>query len=437
MTTAAPPRSWVPGTDDSPFGLAALPWGVVHHDGADHAAVRIGDHALLLDVLLDAGLLDEVPGADGALTPGTSLDALMDAGPATWRELRRHLQDLLTAGEDALAGDAALRHRALVALDDDTYAVLPFTVADYVDFYCSINHATNMGHILRPDDEPLLPNWRHLPIGYHGRSGTIVATGHDVVRPNGLRPAEDVPSYGPTRRLDFELEVGIVIGAPSTPGRPVRPDDVDDHVFGFCLVNDWSARDVQGYEYRPLGPFLGKSFLTSIAPWIMPLDAVAGAFTDAPAQDPVPSPYLRTQRTWALPIDLEVHLRTARMREAGEDAVVISRAGFADMYWTIAQMVAHVTANGAHLRRGDLYASGTVSGTEPGTYGSMMELSWGGRDPLALPNGEQRTFLEDGDEVVLTGTTTLRDGTTIGWGEVAGTVTPALELDTAEGVAPA
>jgi fumarylacetoacetase len=357
-----------------------------------------------------------------------NLDALMSAGRPTWQALRARLQDLLSEGGDAdLTDDDVVRGRGLHPIDGLTL-VQPFTVADYVDFYCSINHATNMGRILRPDDEPLLDNWRHLPVGYHGRAGTVAVSGTDVVRPNGLRAGPDAPTFGPTRRMDFELEVGMVVGAGSSIGRPVEVDAFDEHVFGLCLVNDWSARDIQGYEYRPLGPFLGKSFLTSIAPWVLPLDAVAPAFTVAPAQEPTPVAYLRAERNWALPIRLEVLLQTAAMRERGEDPVTIATTDFVDTYWTFAQMLAHATVNGASLRVGDLFASGTVSGTEPGTYGSMMELSWGGQQPLELPSGETRTFLQDGDAVTLRGVTTLPDGTAVGWADVTGTVHAALDL---------
>jgi fumarylacetoacetase len=420
--------TWAPLPADSPFGIDALPYGVVDHDGRRRPCVRVGDHALLLEVLRAAGLLREVPNLDEQTFAGGTLDALMDAGPATWRGLRERVQEILTEGADDLAPDRVLKDRALVPLGLSTRPVMPFTVADYVDFYCSINHATNMGRILRPDAEPLLPNWRHLPIGYHGRSGTVAVSGTAVRRPNGLRPGPDGPTFGPTRRLDFELEVGIVIGAGSEPGVPVSPDEIDQHVFGFCLVNDWSARDIQGYEYQPLGPFLGKSFLTSISPWIVPLEAVRPAFTVAPPQTPTPAAYLRGKRPWALPIDLAVGLRTPRMRQVDLPGERIARTDFRDMYWTVAQMVAHTTANGAHLRRGDLYASGTVSGTEPGTYGSLMELSWGGQQPLELETSETRTFLEDDDTVVMSGVTRLPDGGLVGWGEVSGTVLPAIGL---------
>ena len=393
---------------DSPFGIDALPYGVTS-DG--RVVTRVGDDVVDLDVLQQSGRV----GADlpaGTFASG-SLNAFMGTGRDAWRRVRDDLQSALRDGDVAATPIA------------DVTLVLPMEVADYVDFYCSINHATNLGRLFRPDAEALLPNWRHLPVGYHGRSGTLAVSGTDVVRPNGLRKGPDPdPTFGPSRRLDFELEIGFVIGASSTIGSPVDIDDVDDHVFGFCLVNDWSARDIQAFEYVPLGPFLGKSFLTSLSPWVVPLDAVAPAFTTAPAQDPTPVDYLQPSQDRALPIDLEVAIQTAAMRDAGQPPAVVSSTNFDDLYWTYQQMVAHCTVNGASVRTGDVYASGTVSGTEPGTYGSMIELSWGGQEPVAVGD-EERTFLQDGDTVVMRGTTTLPNGTRIGWGEVAGTVLPA------------
>lgn len=418
--------SWVPVLEGSGFGLSCLPWGVVADgDGRRHPAVRIGDHCLLLDMAQHAGLFEDLDGVDAGTFAGDTLDAFMAAGPRAWRAVRTRVGEVLATGS-RLAPDRVLRDRLVRPLGGHLRPVLPFTVADYVDFYCSLHHATNMGRILRPDAEPLLPNWRHLPVGYHGRAGTVRVSHEPVERPHGLRPGEgDAPTFGPTRRLDLELEVGVVVGRGSTPGTPVRPDEVDQHVFGFCLVNDWSARDIQAYEYRPLGPFLGKSFHTSVSPWIVPFEAVRPALTFPPPQDPPPAAHLRPTRPWALPARLEVALQTTAMREAGVPAETIAATDFVDMYWTVAQMLAHVTSNGAHLRPGDLFASGTVSGPEPGTYGSLMELSWGGRDPVALSDGTTRTFLEDGDTVVLRATTDRPDGSTIGWGEVVGTVTPA------------
>ena len=308
-----------------------------------------------------------------------SLNALMALGRDVWRE--------------SIA--AARSHDGpRVAIADATLH-MPFDVADYVDFYSSLEHATNMGRLFRPDAEPLLPNWRWLPVGYHGRAGTVVVSGTEVVRPRGqiMAPEADAPVYAPSRRLDVELELGFVVGVPSTLGVPVPPERFADHVFGVVLVNDWSARDIQAWEYVPLGPFLGKSFLTSISSWVTPLALLEQYRVEAPRQQPPPLPHLAGGRDWALDIALEVEL----------NGVVVSRGNARSLYWTMPQQLAHATSNGASLRTGDLLASGTISGAVRGTEGSLIELTRNGAEPLQLPDGSERTFLEDGDEVVLRG----------------------------------
>jgi fumarylacetoacetase len=272
---------------------------------------------------------------------------------------------------------------------------LPFVVGDYVDFYSSLEHATNLGRLFRPDAEPLLPNWRHLPVGYHGRAGTVVVSGTPVVRPRGQTkaPQDEAPRYGASRRLDIELELGFVVGVGSRLGEPVPASAFRDHVFGVVLVNDWSARDIQAWEYQPLGPFLGKSFATSIGAWVTPLALLEDRFVAAPPQDPEPLPYLATSGDWAVDLELEVEL----------SGTVISRTNARSLYWTMPQQLAHATVTGASITTGDLFASGTISGPEPGSEGSLIELTWNGERPLRLADGSQRTFLEDGDEVVLRG----------------------------------
>jgi fumarylacetoacetase len=294
---------------------------------------------------------------------------------------------------------------------------LPFTVADYVDFYCSLDHASNVGRIFRPDAEPLLPNWRHLPIGYHGRAGTVVVSGTPVVRPCGQRrpPGAEAPTFGPSVRLDIEAEVGFVVGVGSPLGERVPIEAFADHVFGVVLLNDWSARDIQAWEYQPLGPFLGKSFATSISPWVVPLEALDAARVAGPAQDPEPLPYLRRPEPWALDLSIEVTL----------NGTVVSRPPFATMYWTPDQMLAHLTVNGASTRTGDLYASGTVSGPDPSQRGSLIELTWNGTEPLVLADGSERSFLDDGDTVTISATAPAADGTRLTLGEVTGTIHPA------------
>ena len=292
--------------------------------------------------------------------------------------------------------------------------VLPIAVGDYVDFYSSIHHATNLGRILRPGTEPLLPNWRQLPVGYHGRSGTVVVSGTDIARPEGLVPEpEGTPRLVPSGALDIELEVGFVVG---TGGTRIAPDEADAHVFGVVLLNDWSARDIQAYEYQPLGPHLAKSFATTISPWVVTLDALRPYLVPPPAQDPTPDPYLQAQRPWGLDLDLEVWLNGER----------ISATSFRDMYWTFAQQLAHLTVNGATTAPGDLFGSGTVSGATEGSRGSLIELTWRGAQPLHLADGSTRAFLLDGDTVALRGWCggDGPDRPRIGFGEVVGTIVP-------------
>jgi fumarylacetoacetase len=363
------------------FGLANLPYGVFHRAGeAPRVGVRFGDGVLDLAALASDGLLDD---PDGAFAK-PALNAFMARGPAAWAATRERLERLVS-GVDA--------EPRLVALDE-VELLLPFAIADYVDFWSSIHHAANSGRIFRPGSEPLPPNWRHMPIGYHGRSATVVVDGTPVRRPHGQsRPDRDAPPvYGPSAKLDVELELGFVIGAPSALGEPVAVDRALEHVFGVVLLNDWSARDLQAFESQPLGPFLGKSFATSISPWVTPMAALA-PFRAAPepAPDPVPA-YLR-EEPWALDIALEIELNGAR----------VAATNARHLYWSVAQQIAHLTVNGAAMRTGDLLGSGTISGPEREERGSLLELSWNGAEPVALSGGGERTFLEDGDEVVLRG----------------------------------
>jgi fumarylacetoacetase len=301
---------------------------------------------------------------------------------------------------------------------------LPIEVGDYVDFYSSIEHATNLGRILRPNAEPLLPNYRHIPIGYHGRSGTVVISGTEIRRPHGQRKPPDAPApvFGSSTQLDVELEMGWIAGTASTLGEPVSADAVREHVFGYVLLNDWSARDIQAWEYQPLGPFLGKSFATSISPWVVTLDALEPFRVAEPQRDPEPLPYLRAREPWSYDIELELLLQTRRMRDGGMSPQRVSRTNFRAMYWTVAQQLAHATSNGATVRPGDLFGTGTISGSEQGTQGSFIELTQRGANPLSLPGGETRSFLEDGDTVIMRARA-VRDGARVGFGEVVGTIT--------------
>jgi fumarylacetoacetase len=398
--------TWVEGAAGSLYDVDNLPWGVFSHDDeGPRVGVRIGDHVLDLAPAAASDMLEVAH-----LFEATDLNPLMAMGRPTWESVRRWIQSLLT---DEAERD--LVEPLLIPVDEVTLH-LPFTVADYVDFYCSIDHASNVGKIFRPDAEPLLPNWRHLPVGYHGRAGTVVVSGTDVRRPRGQRkpPTDDAPSYGPSSRLDIECELGFVVGTSSEIGTPVAASSFEDHVFGAMPVNDWSARDIQAWEYVPLGPFLGKSFATSVSGWVTPLAALEAARTDLPGQDPEPLDYLRVGEGAGYDIAMEVELN-------GE---VVARPPYRSMYWSPAQMLAHMTVNGASLRTGDLFASGTVSGTEKDERGSFLELSWGGKEPF-LAAGTAHTFLEDGDTVTIRATAPGARGGRIALGEVSGTVLPA------------
>jgi fumarylacetoacetase len=366
----------------------ALPYGsFTTADRPDRPRVGVAAGDRVLD--LTAASASLLPEHAGLFADGT-LDALLAAGPKAWARVRAAVTEWLVE-----QGGDRLRPGLLVSRADARMR-LPFAVADYVDFYASEHHAANLGRILRPGTDPLTPNWRHMPIGYHGRAGTVVVSGTPVTRPRGqLRAADGSVAYLPSRRLDFEAELGFVVGTPSAPGRPVPLAEAGRHLFGVCLVNDWSARDIQAWEYVPLGPFLGKSFATSVSPWVVPLAALAGVRVPPPPRDPRPLPYLDdagAEPPWGLDIRLEVAL----------NGHVVSRPPFAAMYWTAAQQLAHLTANGASLRTGDLLASGTISGPGPDERGSLIELSWNGAEPLTLPDGTTRAFLHDGDEVTIT-----------------------------------
>jgi fumarylacetoacetase len=403
--------SWVPRADGSGFPAEHLPYGVFSIAGEQpRVGVRIGDSVLDLARLADAALVD------GPFDRPT-LNPFLALGPDHWAVTRARLTQLVC--DTSSRSSITTLDRALVPADQVTLH-LPFEVADYVDFCSSLEHATNMGRLLRPGGEPLLPNWRHLPVAYHGRAGTVVVSGTPVARPSGQRRSPDgTVVFGPTTRLDIELEVGFVVGTPSERGRPVPVDGAADHVFGVVLVNDWSARDIQAWEYQPLGPFLGKSFATTVAGWVTPLAALEACRVPGPVQRPEPLPYLRTEAPWGLALDLDVGLRPA----GTEAPATISRTSFGGVYWTIPQQVAHLTVNGASLRTGDLLASGTVSGSERGTEGSLMELTRGGAEPLDV-RGVARTFLEDGDEVVLRGRAQVADGVVLTLGEAAGRIVP-------------
>jgi len=422
-------RSWVesarePGTD---FPVQNLPFGVFRRlDTSEAPRVGVAIGGMILDVTAarNAGLVTG-PGADACARP--NLNRLMALGPEARSELRGKLSRLLREG-GAEPAQQKVASAFLVPMDEAEMFV-PATVGDYTDFYASIHHATNVGSMFRPDN-PLLPNWRWMPIAYHGRASSVVVSGTPVVRPTGQRRPDgsEPPGFGPSRLLDYELEVGCFVGPGNELGEPIPLERAEDHLFGLCLVNDWSARDIQGWEYQPLGPFLGKSFATTVSPWIVTREALepfrAPAY-ERPEGDPDPLPHLESEADRArggIDITLEAWLLTAAMRERGDEPVRISRGSSRELYWTLAQMITHHTSNGCNLRPGDLFATGTVSGPTPESRGCLLERTWRGSEPLELPDGETRTFLEDGDEVILRGFCE-RDGyPRIGFGSCRGAV---------------
>ena len=404
-------HSWFDLPADHPFGIATLPYGVFSTGATDRrrVGVRIGEQ------VLDVSALAQGKGVEWAgAWNRPSLNGFLALGRPVWSTARAWLTEMLS---DPGHRDDVEPH--LVALSDVALH-LPVEVADYVDFYASEQHATNVGSIFRPDGAALTPNWKHLPIGYHGRSGTVVVSGTDVVRPTGQRkaPAEAAPTFGPSVRLDIEAELAYVVGGATAVGTRVSVDEAEQHLFGVALFNDWSARDIQAWEYVPLGPFLGKSFASSLGAWVVPMEALAAARRPLPGQDPEPLPYLRgaSDASYGLDIRLEVRINDT----------LVARPPYAGMYWSPAQMLAHLTVGGASLRDGDLFASGTVSGDEPDQRGSLLELTWNGKEPITLADGSTRGFLEDGDTVTISGWAPGPEGARIGLGEVTGTIRPAV-----------
>jgi fumarylacetoacetase len=419
-------RSFVEVGRDCDFGIHNLPFGVFRPRALarPRAGVAIGERVLDLSVLVEKGLFRGPEMRDTYVFHEPSLNAFLSMGRPAWREARQRIGELLRADEPTLRDDHALREAALLPAAS-VEMLLPARIGDYTDFYSSREHATNVGTMLRGPANALQPNWLHLPVGYHGRSSSIVVSGTDIRRPCGqFRPdGADQPSFGPSRMMDFELEVGFLVGAPSELGQPVPIERAADHIFGLVLVNDWSARDIQQWEYVPLGPFLGKNFATSISPWVVTLEALEPFRCAGPAQDdPPPLPYLANPGDCAFDIALEVLLSSAAMSEP----LRIASANYAWLYWSMCQQLAHHTVNGCNLRPGDLLASGTISGPGRHQRGSLLELAWRGTEPLELPTGETRSFLADGDTVIMRGHAEA-DGVRVGFGEVRGTLLPALE----------
>jgi fumarylacetoacetase len=438
-------QSWVESANiGSDFPIQNLPFGVFRRLDAGAEAgvgIAIGDRIVDVTGMRSEGLFAEKSGLLAASACASdSLNSVMALGVGPRRALRRRLHAILR--QDAPASDRQAAARHLVA-QSDVDMLLPAAVGDYTDFYASIFHATNVGKLFRSDN-PLLPNYKYIPIGYHGRVSSLVPSGTPVRRPSGQTRNGDAdpnkgpnqvpnndPKFGPTKALDYELELGFFVSAGNTLGETIPIGEAEEHIFGVCLVNDWSARDIQAWEYQPLGPFLAKSFATSLSPWVVTMEALApfraGAFVRAKG-DPAPLPYLfgrSDQEQGGLELWLEVSLLSVRMREAGIAPLVLGQSNFRDMYWTMAQMLTHHASNGCSLRTGDLLASGTVSGADKTARGCLLELTSRGKDPVSLPTGEQRKFLEDGDEVILRGFCE-RDGfRRIGLGSCRGTIVPA------------
>lgn len=422
-------RSFIDVPARHEFPIQNLPYGVFRTADRDRPriGVRIGDYVLDLRAVEHRGLLRDVFG-DRHVLCKSSLNRFMSLGRPAWTAVRRILTDLLRHDNPTLRDDRSLRKELLLPVER-VEMCLPAEIGDYTDFYSSREHATNVGTMMRGPAQALQPNWLWLPVGYHGRSSSIVISGTPVRRPCGQTKADGAvaPTFGPTRLLDFELEMGFFVGPGNALGEPIPIARAWDHIFGMVLVNDWSARDIQKWEYVPLGPFLAKNFATTISPWVVPLEALEPFRCTGPRQDPPPLEYLRpdgaappSQRGSALDIHLEVTLRSARMPEAH----VICRSNFRHLYWSMAQQLVHHTVSGCNLRPGDLLASGTISGPTPDSYGSLLELTWRGERPITLPGGELRRFLEDGDTVSLRAWC-QGDGYRVGFGECTGTIVPA------------
>jgi fumarylacetoacetase len=416
-------KSFIEVAPDSHFPIQNLPFGIFKpaQDGA-RVGVAIGEFVLDLSVLEELGHFRIPEFQDRRVFSEGALNGFLALGRPAWSKAREVIQHLLASDTTILRDDEALRGRVFQAQKDVTMQ-LPARIGDYTDFYSSYHHAHNVGTMLRGPENALMPNWKWLPVAYHGRASSIVASGAEVRRPHGqIKPPDaPAPTFGPSRSLDYELETAFLIGPGNALGEPVPIDRATDHIFGLVLMNDWSARDVQAWEYQPLGPFLAKNFCTSISPWVVTLEALESFRKPLPPQDPEPLPYLRAANDFTYDIQLEARLQTASM----DTPHVITRTNFQNLYWSIAQQLAHHTVNGCNLQPGDLLASGTISGPTDESRGCMLELTWRGANPLALPNGETRKWLEDGDSLTITGWA-QGDGYRIGFGEVSGRVLPAL-----------
>ncbi|MCB0735382.1 MAG: fumarylacetoacetase [Flavobacteriales bacterium] len=411
--------NWLNVDNHHSFSIYNLPYGIFDREGVPTPGVAIGDHIIDLRACASKGLLNDLD-FDKSVFNSSVLNPFMATGKSTWKLMRAWLIHSLT-------NEASLLHKhqdEVLVNRIGTQMYLPVEVGDYTDFYSSIEHATNVGIMFRDPANALMPNWKHIPVGYHGRASSIVITGTDIKRPNGqtLPPNATNPVFGPSKRLDFELEMAFVVGQSNTLGNPISVDEAEDHIFGMMVFNDWSARDIQKWEYVPLGPFLAKNFASTVSPWIVTMEALDPFRCAGPEHDVPVLPYLQTNRDGNFNIALEVDL----MPEGGSPST-ISKSNYQYMYWNMSQQLAHHTVNGCNARVGDLMASGTISGKDPGSYGSMLELSWSGKNPIPLANGETRTFIEDGDTIIMRARCSNNDFS-IGFGDCVGKILPADQL---------
>ena len=421
--------SFIDIATDSDFSIHNLPYGIFSEtkyaagNNNRRAGVAIGEQVLDLSVLEAEGLLSL---ADGPYFDQPTLNAFIDSGRENWTKARTTIQTLLSADNDTLRDNADLQQKALFKQADVTMH-LPVQVPGFTDFYSSKEHATNVGTMFRDPNNALLPNWTEMPVGYNGRASTVIVSGTDVIRPSGqLKPnADDRPIFSPCKRLDFELETAFVVGKGNNIGQPIAVDEAADHIFGMVLLNDWSARDIQKWEYVPLGPFNAKTFASEVSPWIVTMDALAPFKTSCPTQEPKPLAYLNEK---ASDSSFDITLSVELLPENADEATVVCETNFKYMYWSMAQQLTHHTITGCKVEVGDMMGSGTISGPTPDSYGSMLEIAWNATKPVTLKGGETRSFIEDGDTVIMKGYSE-KDGIRVGFGEVRGKVLPALTFD--------
>ena len=411
--------SWIETPDNSDFGINNIPFGIFSVEGTKRAATRIGDTVVDLDALQKAGLLKSVNLPEDIFKRGT-LNDFIALGKTVTSKTRARLQELFNYDNGELRDNESERLNALWELNE-VEMHMPVHVGDYTDFYSSREHATNVGTMFRDPNNALLPNWLHIPVGYHGRASSIVVSGTPIHRPKGQTKADDAdaPSFGPSRLLDFELEMAFIVGKGNDLGNAISVEEAEDHIFGMVIFNDWSARDIQKWEYVPLGPFLGKNFGSSISPWIITMEALEPFRSASPKQEPQVLPYLEMKKDHNFDIKLEAAIETPT-----GDYQTVSNSNFKHMYWSMAQQLAHHTVNGCNMNVGDMCASGTISGPTPDSYGSMLEISWRGTKPVAMPDGTERKFIQDGDSVIMKAYCE-KDGMRVGFGEVRTKVLPA------------